>query len=178
LESKYSFLIKDLKNMDEYEKDNFFGAMIKIGPARFFEIQKGMREGENFDDELEWAITPKRFDEKIAVQQISKYVSELELWKKNKTTELGMCEDIKVRPKGKETGKYLFIKLSKSGREIICETCKIDYWLTIHHIDGDHDNNEIENLAILCWNHHLGDAEGKGYTKKEIMEMMEIGKEN
>lgn len=41
-----------------------------------------------------------------------------------------------------------------------CETCKIDNWqgspvnLTLHHVDGDANNNTIENLKLLCWNCH------------------------
>ena len=27
--------------------------------------------------------------------------------------------------------------------------------LEVHHIDGNHSNNELDNLIILCANHHL-----------------------
>lgn len=41
-----------------------------------------------------------------------------------------------------------------------CEICKISKWnekdapLELHHIDGDRNNNSIENLQILCCNCH------------------------
>ena len=45
-------------------------------------------------------------------------------------------------------------------REYRCECCGITNWngqeikLQVHHIDGDHYNNDIENLMILCPNCH------------------------
>jgi len=37
-----------------------------------------------------------------------------------------------------------------------CNDCEItdDYLLVVHHIDKDRSNNIIENLEILCHNHH------------------------
>ena len=41
-----------------------------------------------------------------------------------------------------------------------CEDCKNVSWknnpinLTLHHIDGNSDNNIIDNLQLLCWNCH------------------------
>ena len=45
-------------------------------------------------------------------------------------------------------------------KEYKCECCGITEWngkeirLQVHHIDGDHFNNELENLQILCPNCH------------------------
>lgn len=45
-------------------------------------------------------------------------------------------------------------------KEYRCECCGITEWngreikLQIHHIDGDHFNNELENLKVLCPNCH------------------------
>lgn len=45
-------------------------------------------------------------------------------------------------------------------KEYKCECCEITEWngkeirLQIHHIDGDHFNNELNNLKILCPNCH------------------------
>ena len=59
--------------------------------------------------------------------------------------------------KGSELMKRL---VNKTGREYKCECCGIKEWngkpisLQIHHIDGDHFNNTLENLQILCPNCH------------------------
>lgn len=52
-------------------------------------------------------------------------------------------------------------KLIKFGfKEQKCESCGLTEWmgnpikLELHHIDGDHYNNELENLQILCPNCH------------------------
>lgn len=38
-----------------------------------------------------------------------------------------------------------------------CIDCKIDkrYLLMVHHMDGNRNNNEIENLEIVCGNCHM-----------------------
>lgn len=60
-------------------------------------------------------------------------------------------------------GSDVIRKLIKSGlKEYKCENpeCGISEWhgkdikLQLHHIDGDHFNNEIENLMLLCPNCH------------------------
>ena len=53
--------------------------------------------------------------------------------------------------------KKLFSNKLKENK---CEICGISEWLNkpinlqIHHIDGDHFNNELENLQLLCPNCH------------------------
>lgn len=55
----------------------------------------------------------------------------------------------------------LKIKLIKDGiKEKKCELCGLSSWqgveipLELHHKDGDHYNNEFDNLSILCPNCH------------------------
>lgn len=75
-------------------------------------------------------------------------------------------------------GSVLLTKLVKEGyKEYKCENpeCGISEWcgkpitLQIHHIDGNHNNNTIENLMILCPNCHSQTdsfcGRGKKYKK-------------
>lgn len=55
----------------------------------------------------------------------------------------------------------LKLKLIKDGvKENKCEICGVTEWqgkplpLELHHIDGDHYNNDLSNLQILCPNCH------------------------
>ena len=52
-------------------------------------------------------------------------------------------------------------KLIKEGiKENKCEICGVDHWngvklpLELHHKDGNHYNNDFDNLQILCPNCH------------------------
>lgn len=48
--------------------------------------------------------------------------------------------------------------LLRTGKPCICARCGTEDFriLSVHHIDGDHGNNEVSNLAWLCFNcHHL-----------------------
>ena len=65
-------------------------------------------------------------------------------------------------------------KLLKEGlKEHICECCKNTLWnnvpipLEVHHKDGDKDNNDIENLQLLCPNCHALTDNYKGKNTKK-----------
>lgn len=58
-------------------------------------------------------------------------------------------------------GSRLFKKLIEEGKkEYKCECCELTEWqgqpipLEVHHIDGNHNNNNLNNLQILCPNCH------------------------
>ena len=68
-------------------------------------------------------------------------------------------------------------RLFKEGvKEYKCEKCGITEWngehltLEIHHINGNHSDNRIENLQILCPNCHsqTNNFNGKSKNLKEI----------
>lgn len=74
--------------------------------------------------------------------------------KKNKKS----SKDILTKlPKGKrERSSTLRRALIESGKEYICNVCKINKWLDqplklqINHINKDKNNNYIDNLEFLC----------------------------
>lgn len=53
-----------------------------------------------------------------------------------------------------------------------CEVCKLSTWqnkpipIELDHIDGDHKNNELSNLRILCPNCHAQTSTYRGKNKK------------
>ena len=81
----------------------------------------------------------------------------------------------------------LKLRLFESGlKERKCEVCGIKTWqnkpitLELHHINGDHYDNRLENLQILCPNCHsqTGNFRGKGSARKEVPKLMKPVKEN
>jgi Zn finger protein HypA/HybF involved in hydrogenase expression len=70
----------------------------------------------------------------------------------------------------------LRLKLLKEGiKEHKCEICGIVEWmgspapLELDHIDGNHFNNEMENLRILCPNCHSQTDTNSGKKNKRIL---------
>ena len=68
----------------------------------------------------------------------------------------------------------LKMRLIKSGiKEEKCECCGNTTWLgniiplELHHVDGNHKNNKLENLQLLCPNCHslTENYRGKGINK-------------
>lgn len=78
---------------------------------------------------------------------------------------------------GLKTQSYtLKAKLIKKGlKECKCESCNMHEWLgkeiplELHHINGDHYDNRLENLQLLCPNCHAltDNYRGKNYYSKK-----------
>lgn len=74
-------------------------------------------------------------------------------------------------------------RLIKEGlKEYKCECCGLNEWLgepiplELDHIDGDHFNNTIENLKILCPNCHAKTTTYRGKNKKNKVEKLSTKK--
>lgn len=68
-----------------------------------------------------------------------------------KSGELAPCYiDGRSKFKGETYRKILLA----AGIKPICEICGSVEWLHVHHKDGNHKNNNINNLAWLCVNCH------------------------
>ncbi len=82
-------------------------------------------------------------------------------WRKGKTqTYVNKLEDI-LKPNTNYGSSRLLKRLVEEGiKPYECEKCHNSTWmgeeltLELHHIDGDHYNNSLENLQILCPNCH------------------------
>lgn len=82
------------------------------------------------------------------------------------------------------TGKFitshnLKIKLIKEGiKENKCERCGCDEWLgqpiplELHHKDGNHYNNKLNNLEILCPNCHALEPNNSGAANAGLAELV------
>ena len=76
----------------------------------------------------------------------------------------------------------LLQRLCKEGyKEKRCEMCGITDWMGqelsfhLHHKDGDHHNNDIDNLQILCPNCH---SQTENFAGKGISKTPKLSKEN
>jgi hypothetical protein len=71
----------------------------------------------------------------------------------------------------------LRLKLLEDGHPHRCDTCGGSVWngeptpLELHHVDGNHWNNTMQNLAILCPNCHAQTPNhaGKGRKRKTVL---------
>jgi hypothetical protein len=68
----------------------------------------------------------------------------------------------------------LRLKLIREGvKEHCCESCGLREWLgkpiplELDHIDGDHTNNALKNIRVLCCNCHAQTDNWRGKKKKK-----------
>lgn len=72
------------------------------------------------------------------------------------------------------TSHRLRLRLIRKGvKEHRCESCGLSVWLgqpiqlELDHIDGDHKNNELSNLRLLCCNCHAQTHTWRGRKLKK-----------
>lgn len=67
----------------------------------------------------------------------------------------GNCPEI--RPTHYGTAEISYRQMMMPEIKMGCSICKINetYATVVHHLDGNHLNNEKSNLEIVCWNCHL-----------------------
>lgn len=71
-------------------------------------------------------------------------------------------------------GQYIYRARAFRKYPHKCEICgynAIEGILDVHHIDGKRSNNHIENLIILCPNHHVILSRKLGYLKERHLFM-------
>lgn len=123
-------------------------------------------------------------------QTIKKYIALLELdtshfvgqgWTKDKTrkhpTNIPL-EEILIEKSRYTSSNHLRQRLIKEGlKKEQCEKCGLNEWLgeklslELDHINGEHQDNRIENLKILCPNCHSLTPTWKGRKNKKIPEL-------
>lgn len=77
------------------------------------------------------------------------------------------------------TSHNLKLKLLKEGiKENKCERCGLTEWLghpiplELHHKDGNHYNNKLDNLEILCPNCHSLEPNNSGSANTGLAELV------
>lgn len=103
-----------------------------------------------------------------------------QLWSKGKTLEDPKYHKTQISLKEiLETGRvYQSSKLAKrlileGYKEHKCEMCGNSEWLSspisleLHHINGNHDDNHLENLQLLCPNCHATTDTYRGSNRKD-----------
>lgn len=113
---------------------------------------------------------------------ISHFITRKEICKIAQAKKSIHLNDILVKNSKFNNGNTLKTKLYKEGlKQPICEECsQNEEWrgkklgLVLEHIDGDHYNNEITNLKILCPNCHAitNTFAGKNRTDKKRNEKL------
>lgn len=63
--------------------------------------------------------------------------------------------------------------INEGIKEHKCENCNLDMWLgkkiplELHHIDGNHFNNQLDNIQILCPNCHADTPNYRGNNRSD-----------
>lgn len=104
-------------------------------------------------------------------------------WRKNKSkTYVNKLEDI-LKPNTNYSSSRLLKRLVEEGiKPYECEKCHNSTWmgenltLELHHVDGDHYNNSLKNLQILCPNCHSQTPTYRSRIKSKTIKLERITK--
>lgn len=110
-------------------------------------------------------LVPKGSTFKTIKKYIEKYKLDTShftgpLWNKGKKVPIIPLDNILKKNTRFGSNRLLNRLIQEGKKEYKCECCGISDWqnkkiiLQLHHIDGDHYNNEFSNLQILCPNCH------------------------
>ncbi len=105
------------------------------------------------EQELKWLY----HDQHWSMEQIASYFKVSQTGISKVLERLGIQSRGRGR-KGKENGRYKDGTESRPYRQMIekdkCSVCGVTERLVVHHKNGDHFDNHLENLQILCESHH------------------------
>ena len=110
------------------------------------------------------------------------------LWSKGKKLKSNYFKNLKplseILIKNSTYQSYKLIKrlFSENLKEHKCECCGLTNWqgsripLELHHINGDHTDNRLENLQVLCPNCHAStdNYRGRNIGKSAQTEMSDV----
>jgi len=101
-------------------------------------------------------------DYKLDITQLD--INRNNLYKKNGHNTVSKrqanLDDIFSGKKNMQSSRLLKKLVSNGLKEYVCECCGIQSWnnkpisLQLHHKDGNHNNNSLDNLEVLCTNCH------------------------
>lgn len=107
------------------------------------------------------ALAQASISDYVGKQLFKQKAIELGIWKPGKRGEKVKLSDVLEGKHPQYHSSHLRKRLIAEGiKEAKCECCNQSFWmgqkipLTLHHIDGNHGNNKIDNLQILCYNCH------------------------
>lgn len=62
-----------------------------------------------------------------------------------------------IQPPHYHDGANYYSKLARKSHGNVCKDCGNSFspLLSVHHIDGDRNNFNVDNLEVLCYNHHI-----------------------
>lgn len=130
----------------------------QLSEERFAQLVKESRSFYELAEKIGYSKTGGGTNEalKKAVKERDLDISHFtgEGWNKN-NYDYSTFTNNSIKKNGKTTLKAI---INLRGRK--CENCGIVKWLgqpinlEIHHIDGNHNNNELENIQLLCPNCH------------------------
>lgn len=82
----------------------------------------------------------------------------------------GGCKEIQPTHYGRGDGKHLYRKLGIEAYGNTCEICGWEHSVQVHHIDNNRNNNDLNNLCVLCPNCHSVTKSSPFGVESEIVE--------